>query len=548
MSDVYQEILRYIGSIWRRRWYAIAIAWLICGAGWTTVASLPDRYESSARIYVDMDTMLGPLMRGIAVEMNLFEQIDIMRRTLLSRPNLEKILLMTDLDLTVKNETDKEKLLDQLKARIDVKQQGRNLFEISYQDTERGLAKRVVQAVMQVFVESNLGASRSDMESAQRFLDNQIRDYERQLVSAEDNLAKFKRENMGLLPGGGNYYGHMQDMNKQLSDADAKVTEATMVRDELRAQLADVPEYVESSAGAGFADISGVGQQGKGPESDANIRIMELQTTLDQLLARYTDKHPDVLSVKRQIEALQKQINNADDKAAEDKTAQGDDDETATPGKPVSAKTMVPNPVYEQIKLQLVQQEGVIAALKSRAADARKQVDKWSAMAQRVPQVEAELQQKMRDYEIIKKGYQELRQRQESAKFARDMETKARKVQFRVVDPPKLPLKPTAPNRPLLTSVVLVGGVLVGIAFAFLLTQINSTFNSVQRLRSTFTLPVLGRVTAITTPRERRQSRRELAGFAVVAIALFVAFGGLLGIEILGTGDALSHLKGLHIL
>ena len=130
MSDVYQEILRYIGSIWRRRWYAIAIAWLICGAGWTTVASLPDRYESSARIYVDMDTMLGPVMRGIAVEMNLLDQIDIMRRTLLSRPNLEKILLMTDLDLTVKNDQDKERLIDSLAHRINIVQQGRNLFEI----------------------------------------------------------------------------------------------------------------------------------------------------------------------------------------------------------------------------------------------------------------------------------------------------------------------------------------------------------------------------------------------------------------------------------
>jgi polysaccharide chain length determinant protein (PEP-CTERM system associated) len=544
MNDIYQEALRYIGSIWRRRWYAIAIAWVVCGAGWTTVASLPDRYESSARIYVDMDTMLGPVMRGIAVEMNLLDQIDFMRRTLLSRPNLEKILLMTDLDLTIKNEQDKEKLIDELKRRIGVIQQGRNLFEIKYEDTDRGLAKRVVTAVMQVFVESNLGASRNDMESTQRFLENQIRDYERQLAQKEDDLAKFKRENIGLLPGNGNYYAHMQDMNKQLSDAEAKVSEATMVRDELRAQLADVPAYIDSAAGAGNLNFAGLDQDSKGPESDASIRILELQTTLDQLRARYTDKHPDVLSVKRQIEALQKQIAAQDEKAASnDKAEDADESET-----PASTVTKVPNPLFEQIKLQLVQQEGTIAALKSRAADARKQVEKWSAMAKRVPQIEAELQQKMRDYEIIKKGYQELRQRQEAAKFARDMETKARKVQFRIVDPPKQPLKPVAPNRPLLTSAVLVAGVLMGVAFAFLLTQINSTFSSVQRLRKTFTLPVLGRVTAIVSPRERRQHRRELAGFVLVAIALFIAFGGLLGIEIFGTTEALSHLKGLHIL
>lgn len=158
MNDVYQQLVAYLSGIWRRRWYAVALAWVVCGAGWTTVASLPDRYESSARIYVDMDTMLGPLMKGIAVEMNLFQQIDIMRRTLLSRPNLEKIILMTDLDLTVKTEEQRENLLVALAAKIEIKQQGRNLFEITFDDTRRPLTKRVVQAVMQIFVEGNLGS------------------------------------------------------------------------------------------------------------------------------------------------------------------------------------------------------------------------------------------------------------------------------------------------------------------------------------------------------------------------------------------------------
>ena len=126
MNDVFVQITSYIGGIWARRWYMLAVAWVVCGAGWTAVASLPDRYESSARIYVDMDTMLGPLMKGIAVEMNLFQQIDIMRRTLLSRPNLEKIILMTDLDLTVKNDEEKERLIDAMTAKINVVQQGRN--------------------------------------------------------------------------------------------------------------------------------------------------------------------------------------------------------------------------------------------------------------------------------------------------------------------------------------------------------------------------------------------------------------------------------------
>lgn len=499
------------------------------------MASLPNRYESSARIYVDMDTILAPLMRGMAVEMNLGQQIDFMRRTLLSRPNLEKILLMTDLDLKAKTDEERDSLVKELQASIDIKQQGRNLFKISYENKDRALAKRVVQAVMQLFVESNLGASRNDMDTTQRFLADQIRDYEKKLNAAEDNLAKFKRDNIGLLPSSGNYYGQMQTVKQQLADAEAKVNEATMVRDELRAQLADVPQYIESVSDAGPIDDE---MAGNGPPSDLTIRILDLQQTLEQLRARYTDKHPDVLTVKRQIEALKKQLaDQASNEASASSGPQGQ-----LPKAPPAVK--VPNPIYEQIKLQLVQQEGAIAALKARAADARKEVEKWTALAKQVPQVEAELQQKMRDYAIIKKAYDNLRQRQESAKLSRDMDTNARNVQFRIVDPPTLPLKPSAPNRPLLTSAVLAGGILGGIAFAFLLTQINSTFDSVQRLRNTFALPVIGRVTAVVSLRERRQIRRELLGFAVVSLALFIAFGGLLGFEVPDSVHALSYLRG----
>jgi len=559
MSDVYLRLISYLGGIWRRRWHAIAVTWLVCGVGWSTVAVLSDRYESSARIYVDMDTMLGPLMRGMTVQMDLFQQIDIMRRTLLSRPNLEKILLMTDLDLRAHNEADKEKLFDELKARIDVKQQGRNLFEISYENTERSLAKRVVQSVMQVFVEGNLGASRKDMETTQRFLENQIRDYERQLVEAEARLAKFKRDNMGLLPGSGNYYEHMQDMNKKLAEVEAKIGEATMVRDEYMAQLKKIPETVAESTGANSNKIIAAAQSapfGTGPGSTEQFRLIELRDSLNQLLSVYTENHPDVQAVKRQIAAVQKKFTDAakppdaSDPAMEEQPLPGEspamssaDDNRASEG---NMGAVTPNPMYDQIKLQIVQQEGFIAALKSRAADTRKQVEKWSNLAKLVPQVEADLAQKMRDYELIRKGYLELRQRQESAKLAREMESSANKVQFRIIDPPKLPVKPSGPNRPLLMSVVLVMGLAAGIAFAFVLSQINSTFNTVQRLRSTFTLPVLGRVTAIVSPRERRQRRCEVVGFATITLALLGAFGVLITIEVADIGKALGSLDQLR--
>ena len=88
MNEVYAKFVSYLISIWRRRWYVIAISWFLCGAGWTFVASMPDKYESRARIYVDTDTMLNPLMRGLAVQTDLFQQISVMHRTLVTGAKL----------------------------------------------------------------------------------------------------------------------------------------------------------------------------------------------------------------------------------------------------------------------------------------------------------------------------------------------------------------------------------------------------------------------------------------------------------------------------
>ncbi len=544
MNEVYAKFISYLNSIWRRRWYVIAISWFLCGAGWTFVASMPDKYDSHARIYVDMDTMLGPLMRGLAVQTNLFQQIDVMHRTLLSRPNLEKVILMTDLDLGVHTDEARETLIESLRQRIRLRQQGQNLFNVAFSDTDPAMAKRVVQAVLQIFVEGNLGASRKDMDSARRFLDDQIRDYEQQLAEAETRLADFKRKNMGFLPGGGNYYSQMQRMRAQIEKSAGQLDEAVSLRDELSQQLTNVPEFQEVQNTNSV--LSGaIENPGTGPQSETQIRILEIEAAIDELLTRYTRKHPDVAAAQRRLDALNKQLDIENASAAPTQNlAVGNEPSTAQAAPQVS---LIPSPVHEQIKLQIVQQEATIAALQRRLAKEREEAEKWSNMAGLVPRVEAELTRLDRDYEIVKRNYEQLRERKESAKLAQDLETKAQKVQFRVIDPPKVPIKPSGPNRPLFLTIVLLAGVAGGIGFAFVLVQINSTFTNIQALREKFTLPVLGSVSAIMSTRERRRLTREHSGFAFVAVSLIIAFGGLQAIENLGAKQLLEFARGLGI-
>ena len=139
------------------------------------------------------------------------------------------------------------------------------------------------------------------------YRDDQIRDYERQLAQAEGRLADFKRKNMGFLPGGGNYYSKMQGMQARIVKTEGLIGEAVGVRDELRRQLENVPEFheVESTDNMLAGAFAG---PGTGPASDTQVRILEIENAIDELLTRYTRRHPDVVAAQRRLDALKKQL------------------------------------------------------------------------------------------------------------------------------------------------------------------------------------------------------------------------------------------------
>ena len=301
MQDIIAQLLSHVRSTWRYRWYAVLVACPLCIGGWVLVQTLPDQYEASTRVYLDTDSVLRPLMKGLAIGSNVWSQVDFMTKTLLSRPNLEKVARMTDLDLKAKTPDQMNNLLDRLGGKIKLEQVpgSRDMYKIKYEDSNPQLAKKVVQALLTIFVESTLGESRKDTDVAQRFLDQQIKDYEARLVESEDRLKEFKRRNIGRMPGeGGDYFQNLQASIGVLEQAQLQLHEAENRRQELQRQLEDnepPPGYTPVVTAASSMT----------PELDA--RIANLQGRLDELMLKYTDQHPDVLAVKRTIEDIENQ-------------------------------------------------------------------------------------------------------------------------------------------------------------------------------------------------------------------------------------------------
>jgi polysaccharide chain length determinant protein (PEP-CTERM system associated) len=247
MHEIVRQVLSYLRGMWQYRWFGVAISWAVCVVGWVVVFLMPNLYEAKARVYVDTQSVLKPLLSGLAVQPNIQQQITMMSRTLISRPNLERVIRMSDMDIKLKTNEERERLVDSLAKQIQLGSAGRdNLYSISYQATKPEDAKRVVQSLLTIFVEGSLGDKRKDADSAKRFIDEQIKLYEQKLVIAENALKEFKRQNMGMMPSQGqDFVAKMQAAHARLSQARLELREAENARDAFKSQLSASREGIQ---------------------------------------------------------------------------------------------------------------------------------------------------------------------------------------------------------------------------------------------------------------------------------------------------------------
>lgn len=551
MHEIIGQLSGYLRAMWRHRWYALATAWIVSLSGWALVTSMPSKFEASARIYVDTTSILGPLMQGLAVKPNLDQQVGMIARTLITRPNLEKVLRNSDLDIRAKNNSEKEELIDMLQARIQLIGTGKdNLFSLTYWDSHPGQAKKVVQALVNIFVESSLGDKRKDSESARRFLDEQIKSYEQKLVLAENSLKDFKQKNMGIMPDDKqNYYGRLSEASARLNQAQLELKEAENGRDAIKSQVAGedpilLPDETPSEVAEAERNRSGYKRN---PELDE--RIQSLEKNLDAYRLKYTEQHPDILATKRILAQLQ------DQKEKENQAAKVDEEieqaKHAEEAKASGEKNVMQtrrqnlNPVFQQLKVALGEAEATVASMKARVNEFQNRLSDLKNQATMVPQVEAELSQLNRDYEVNKANYEKLLARRESATMSNEMDAGTGGMDFRVIDPPRVPLAPSSPNRPLLYTLVLLGGLLSGIALAFAMSQIRPMFSDRDALREFTGLPLLGSVSMIWTPEQRRKSRRRTIVYAATCLGLLCMYGAMMTANLLRDDAIISKVRTL---
>jgi uncharacterized protein involved in exopolysaccharide biosynthesis len=147
-----------------------------------------------------------------------------------------------------------------------------------------------------------------------------------------------------------------------------------------------------------------------------------------------------------------------------------------------------------------------------------------------VPEVESQLAQLTRDYQINKENYEKLIGRREAAKLSGDLTTTSDMMSFKIIDPPTMPLRPIGPNRLMLYSIVLGVALVAGAAMALLVSQVRPTYLSPAELREATGLRVLGAVAMTWTEPERKKRRRAQLGFGAGVACLFASYGGVMAL------------------
>jgi polysaccharide chain length determinant protein (PEP-CTERM system associated) len=517
MSPALSQLRDTLPALWKYRWAGLVTMMVSGIAGAIAIMQLPAKYEATARVYVDTQSILKPLMAGLAVQPNLDQQVQMMARTLVSRPNIERVLSMSDMDLRVTDPKEREALVEAVMKAIQFKADGRtNIYSVAFRDPSQIAARKVVQSLLSIFVESNLGDKRKDSEQAKRFIDDQIAIYEKRLTDAENALKEFKIRNIDIMPRlSSDFVKTASSLRAEADAARLELRQLENSREALRKQLTEEKPHFVSNEPAPLT-TPGKPAMTTAP-SEAEQRMELARKRLDELTMRYTDEHPDVLIQKRVLKDLE-QLAEADRRARAAQALAA-----AAPGS-VPGQTLIPNKVYQDIKVALADVESKIAALRARVSDVEARAQQARAAVSSIPQVEAEFAQLNRDYETNKKNFDGLITRRESAAMSGDMESKSGVGEFRIVDPPRVTPQPVSPNRPLLLAGALFASIGAGLGVALLLGQARPAFFDGRSIRLATGLPLLGSVSLMNTPALIRKKRRDVLIFTGSASTYVLVF------------------------
>lgn len=469
----------------------------------------PKLYTASTSILVDERTIIQPLMQGAAVATDALDRSRNAREIIFGRKIMDAILEYGGWLGSNPGVEERALLIDDIKKRTFVSTVGKNILRIEYKDEVPDRAFRVTEKFAELFMQESIAAKGAESRAAFAFIEQQTQEYQEKLLRTEEALKELRSTSLDANVGGdGEVTNRLNDLNRRIEATTQELREAEVKETSLDRQVSGEAEST--------TDILREGQ--------FRTRIGDLQSKLDTLRLSYHDTHPDIVQVQLQIRELTERI-NAERAAREQKKRAGQPDES-----------VVNNPIYQQLRREQSQNQGVIEALTARLAELQRQMQNEVSRGKRMHSGDARLAELTRDYQINRDIYQDLLRRRENARVSMNMDRERQGLSFKIQEPASIPLTPIGFRFLHFVLGGLALGTLVPLGLLFVRLQFDPRIRIGSAIALAHKPPVMAVVPHLWSPAELKGLRWEMVLLSLAVLGTF------------GTSVTLSALRYLKVM
>ena len=472
----------YKAIFFRRIWIVVIPAVVLAVLAFAISLFLPARYTSETVVLVEEPTVPENFVKPV-IGGDVNRRLATMQEQILSRTRLQQIIEKFGLDREDTGHATMEELVVHLRKNITVspvrpmaetRASGLPGFTVSVVAREAYLAQQICSEITSFFMQQNVLLRQRRAEDTTEFLTTQLDDSKRKLDEQDAKLAVFQRHYMGELP------DQMQTNFSVLTGLSSQLEAASQALN--RAQQDKI--FVQSMLDQQQAAAKVSSQVIADPEM-LQKQLATLQEQLATLRAHYTEQHPDVRKVKKDIAELEKVIAGTSSSVSQEAKASHEQEENT-----------LESPQIRQWRAQLQQLEVTIRDKTAQQAEIQDQINKLQGRLQLTPSIAQEYKALTRDYQTALNIYNDLLKKQSESEMATDLERRQEGEQFRVLDPPSLPEKPSFPNHLLFSLGGFFGGLGLGLGIAFLLEAQDTALHNERDIERLLKLPTLALIPA----------------------------------------------------
>ncbi len=510
-----QQSMRGMEDYWaialRRRWWILGplfFGWLLVFASaWV----IPATYTSEAVVLVEgqkvPETYVEP-----NVHVDLSERVQAMKQQVLSRTRL--LNLITSLKLYPRYEGSPDDQVREMRddIKLDLVQAppsaGKNAgelvaFKVDYSSPNPVTAQQVNASLVSFFIDENVRASQEQSESTTLFLDSQVRGAAQSLSDQESKLHAFEAEHEGSLP------QELQSNIQILNGIQAQLQSALAARDRAMQQQTYLNSLLTQYQSMGTEGLAGA-------PASVDTQLEAARAALAQLRAKYTDDHPDIKALKDNIARLEK--------LKKDMGAEAKENLESNAATPAQVAAMTP---LMQVQSELKSNKQEIQALEGKIQSLQGEGQEYQKRLSATPAVEAAMEDLLRDYNSTKASYAQLMAKKGASSLATNLQRQQQGEQFRIIDPPSMPDKPSFPDRFKFSLAGVAVGLLMAVVFGAGLEFVDDRIRGEQDLAAATSLPVLVEIPPLPTAAEIRRARWTpwIAAAALLLIVILIPTG-----------------------